>query len=231
MCHLASGYDFARRIERFDAGEASLATFIATARDELANVAGQTMLTTGIQQAFDEGAGRLAKRAGAELVGYGQETSGTCGRAQVFTVSADAFLGDEDFQEEVFGPASLIVRCKDLDQVAQVLSAMEGQLTTTLHMNADDHSAAAKLIPILEQLAGRIIANGWPTGVDVTHAMVHGGPFPATSDGRTTSVGTLAIERFLRPVSYQDMPEGLLPTAIRDGESGTLRRIDGQYQL
>lgn len=209
----------------------ALATFIATARDELANVAGQTMLTTGIQQAFDEGAGRLAKRAGAELVGYGQETSGTCGRAQVFTASADAFLADENFQEEVFGPASLIVRCKDLDQLAQVLSAMEGQLTTTLHMNADDHDAAAKLMPILEQLAGRIIANGWPTGVDVTHAMVHGGPFPATSDGRTTSVGTLAIERFVRPVSYQDMPEELLPVAIRDGESGTLRRIDGQYQL
>ena len=112
----------------------------------------------------------------------------------------------------------------------QVLSGLEGQLTTTLHMNGADHDDAASLMPALEKLAGRIIANSWPTGVDVTHAMVHGGPFPATSDGRSTSVGTLAIERFLRPVSYQDMPESLLPSALRSENPGCLVRIDGDYR-
>ncbi len=211
-------------------GEA-LDRFVSAAAKALPDVGGQTMLTTGISSAYAEGAKRLSERSGAELVGLGEEAPGTCGRAQVYTVSADAFLADPDFQEEVFGPASLIVRCTDLDQVAQVLSGMEGQLTTTLHMNESDHEAAAKLIPVLEQLAGRIIANGWPTGVDVTHAMVHGGPFPATSDGRSTSVGTLAIERFLRPVSYQDMPAALLPNILREGVQGTLRRVDGEYRL
>ena len=209
----------------------ALDTFVDTAAKALPDVGGQTMLTTGISSAYAEGAKRLSERSGAQLVGLGEDAPSSCGRAQVYTVSADAFLADPDFQEEIFGPASLIVRCTDLDQAAQVLSGMEGQLTTTLHMNDGDHEAAAKLMPVLEQLAGRIIANGWPTGVDVTHAMVHGGPFPATSDGRSTSVGTLAIERFVRPVSYQDMPEALLPEALREGASGTLRRIDGSYTV
>ena len=209
----------------------ALDRFVAATAEALPGVGGQTMLTTGISSAYAEGARRLSQRAGAELVGLGEDAPGTCGRAQVYTVAAEAFLADPDFQEEVFGPASLIVRCRDLEQVAEVLSGLEGQLTTTLHMNDADHDAAGKLMPILEQLAGRIIANGWPTGVDVTHAMVHGGPFPATSDGRSTSVGTLAIERFLRPVSYQDMPEALLPGALREDATGGLRRIDGRYSV
>ena len=123
------------------------------------------------------------------------------------------------------GPQSL----KAAQQSLAIAEELEGQLTATLHMNSSDHGEAAKLVPILEQRAGRIIANAWPTGVDVTHAMVHGGPFPATSDGRSTSVGTLAIDRFLRPVSYQDMPAALLPKALLDGTSTVLRRVDGTY--
>lgn len=211
-------------------GEA-LERFLARAKKALSGVASQTMLTGGIHRAYSEGAARLAERNGAELVGLGEESPGMCGWAQVYTVSADAFLADEAFQEEVFGPASIVVRCKDLDQVRDVLSGLEGQLTTTLHMAEEDHQSARTLMPVLEKLAGRIIANGWPTGVDVTHAMVHGGPFPATSDGRSTSVGTLAIDRFLRPVSYQDMPESLLPAALRDGKAATLVRVDGEYRV
>ena len=209
-------------------GEA-LTRFLGAAKQALEGVGAQTMLTKGIQSAYDEGSARLAKRTGAELVGMGDETPAGCGRAQVYATSAEAFLADEGFGEEVFGPSSVVVKCKDLDQLQQVLASMEGQLTTTLHMNEADHEAAAKLIPTLEKLAGRIIANGWPTGVDVTHAMVHGGPYPATSDGRSTSVGTMAIDRFLRPVSYQDMPEGLLPQVLRDGQAATLSRVDGKY--
>jgi len=109
-----------------------------------------------------------------------------------------------------------------------VLEQMEGQLTITLQMDTEDSEDVRKLLPVLERKAGRILVNGWPTGVEVTHAMVHGGPFPATSEGRTTSVGTLAIRRFLRPVCYQDFPPDLLPEALRDGNPLGLRRmIDG----
>ncbi len=149
---------------------------------------------------------RSAHKAARSWSGPAQKVSGPCGRSYVYTVSAADFRSNPAFEQEVFGPSSIIVRCTDLDEVADILSGMEGQLTATLHMAASDHQAARALLPILEQRAGRIIANAWPTGVDVTHAMVHGGPFPATSDGRSTSVGTLAIDRFLRPVSYQDMP-------------------------
>ena len=110
-----------------------------------------------------------------------------------------------------------------------MLNALEGQLTIALHMDKDDYATAAKLMPVLENKAGRILVNGFGTGVEVSHAMVHGGPFPATSDSRATSVGTLAMDRFLRPVCYQDMPQELLPEALRDGNPlGIFRRTDGQ---
>ncbi|MCA0976827.1 aldehyde dehydrogenase (NADP(+)) [Qipengyuania flava] len=205
--------------------------FIAKAREALPSVAAQTMLTKGISDAYLKGISTLASLDGAEPVGGGQEGSSACGRAEVYTVSASAFRKDNGFEEEVFGPSSIIVRCSDLAEVAEILESLEGQLTATLHLNEADHQEAAKLLPVLEQRAGRILANAWPTGVDVTHAMVHGGPFPATSDGRSTSVGTLAIDRFLRPVCYQDLPESLLPEALKEGSLGSLTRVDGAYQL
>ncbi|MEW4449431.1 aldehyde dehydrogenase (NADP(+)) [Qipengyuania sp. JC766] len=208
----------------------ALDIFLDETRTALAEIGGQTMLTPSIHDAYAEAAERLAMRSGAEQVGIGPEATGTCGRAQVFTVSAEAFLADPGFSEEVFGPSSIVVRCSDLAQLRGVLEQMEGQLTATLHMDEADHDAARDLLPVLETLAGRIIANGWPTGVDVTHAMVHGGPFPATSDGRSTSVGTLAIDRFLRPVSYQDMPEALLPKSLRDEAGSEIRRVDGKFR-
>lgn len=111
----------------------------------------------------------------------------------------------------------------------QVTEALEGQLTAALHLDAADHDAARTLLPSLERLAGRILVNGFGTGVEVGHAMVHGGPWPSTSDGRTTSVGSLAIARFVRPVSYQDLPDDLLPAALR-AESALRHtwRVDGK---
>jgi len=107
---------------------------------------------------------------------------------------------------------------------------MEGQLTATVHAAAPDTSLASRLLPILERMAGRIIFNGWPTGVEVVPSMVHGGPFPATSDSRTTSVGTMAMDRFLRPVAYQDVPDALLPSAVRESNPESLPRlVDGSY--
>ena len=205
-----------------------LQTFIKTAGEKLGDVAAQTMLTSGIRGAYDKGIATLGKLKGAELVGMGAEGSGNCGRAQVYTVSGENFLADDVYMHEIFGPSSIVVRCADMAEVKKILTRLEGQLTATMHMNDGDHDAARELIPVLEQLAGRIIANAWPTGVDVTHAMVHGGPFPATSDGRSTSVGSLAIDRFLRPVSYQDMPEDLLPQPLQNDGGDAPRRVNGK---
>ncbi|NVD44935.1 aldehyde dehydrogenase (NADP(+)) [Qipengyuania atrilutea] len=209
----------------------ALDTFLASAKEALGTTAAQTMLTKNIKGAYDQGAGKLSSKSGATLVGQGAEGSAACGRAQVFTVSAADFMADEDYREEVFGPSSIVIRCADVDEIRSVLASLEGQLTATLHMVEGDYEAAKTLLPVLESIAGRVLANGWPTGVEVTHAMVHGGPFPATSDGRSTSVGTMAIERYLRPVSYQDLPEELLPEVLKDGAAKCLRRVDGKYEV
>lgn len=204
--------------------------FIATVAAALEGIPAQTMLTAGIQSAYAKGIEAIAEH-GATLVGTGVDGSAACGRAHVFTVSGADFRANPALGHEVFGPSSIIVTCADLAEVAAILAGMEGQLTATLHMAEADYNAARALIPILENRAGRIIANAWPTGVEVTHAMVHGGPFPATSDGRSTSVGTLAIDRFMRPVSYQDLPAALLPKALLDGPSAVLRRVDGVFEV
>lgn len=208
---------------------AALNRFVSATKQALGSVPAQTMLTRGISNAYREGVMALGDLGGAELLGVGEEGSTNCGRAHVYAVKGDDFLADRGFEAEVFGPSSIIVRCADLNEVVAILEGLEGQLTATLHMVGDDHESASRLMPILEQKAGRIIANAWPTGVDVTHAMVHGGPYPATSDGRSTSVGTLAIDRFLRPVSYQDMPSALLASQLKDEESAALRRVDGKW--
>jgi 2,5-dioxopentanoate dehydrogenase len=122
------------------------------------------------------------------------------------------------------------VRCRDLDEVQAVIDGLEGQLTATLMMDPEDRISAASLMPSLSRKVGRVLANGWPTGVEVGHAMVHGGPYPATSDARTTSVGRLAIDRFLRPFCFQDMPDDLLPPALRDSNPWKIsRRVDGVW--
>jgi NADP-dependent aldehyde dehydrogenase len=210
---------------------AALDRFLAATAAALATVPAQTMLTSGIRQTYDQGIARLSATSGAALIGQGQEATGPCGRAEVYTVTGADFRRNQTFQHEIFGPSSIVVRCADLEELAQILEGMEGQLTATLHSNGGDHADAARLLPILERRVGRIIANAWPTGVEVTHAMVHGGPFPATSDGRSTSVGTLAIDRFLRPVCYQDLPAALLPKMLLDGPNPVLRRIDGTYAV
>ena len=131
----------------------------------------------------------------------------------------------------MFGAAGVVVRYDDPADLADSLKGLEGQLTATIHYAPADADAARQLLPVLEDRVGRILFNGWPTGVEVGHAMVHGGPYPATSDSRTTSVGSLAIERFQRPVAYQDVPAELLPEAVRDDNPwGLRRRIDGELE-
>jgi len=202
--------------------------FTAAAGAALAGCAAQTMLTPAIHRAYEQARGSLAHAPGVRICGQGHDVSGpNQAQAALFVTDDDAFRENPQLAQEVFGPAAIVVRAKSLESLLTLSDALEGQLSATIHLRAPDHAFAARLIPALERKVGRIIANGWPTGVEVAHAMVHGGPFPATSDGRTTSVGSLAIERFLRPVCYQDLPSTLLPDALRDGDSRFERLIDG----
>jgi NADP-dependent aldehyde dehydrogenase len=206
--------------------------FVTAASDAMCGAPSQVMLTPGIHKAYESGVARWASAPALKLVAQGQEPSGpTSGRGALFTMTGADFIADPSHAEEVFGAASLLVRCASIDELIQVIGLLEGQLTATLHVTDEDTALAQQLLPVLERLAGRILANGWPTGVEVTDAQVHGGPFPSTSDGRSTSVGTLAIDRFLRPVAYQDLPVALLPAELRDGDAGIPRRIDGKPTL
>jgi NADP-dependent aldehyde dehydrogenase len=188
------------------------------------------MLTPGIFKAYQTGVKRLREQPSVEEVAHGAiDTAANRGQAALFITDEDSFRATETLRQEVFGASSLVVRCRDLSAMRGILEQLEGQLTITLQMDQTDLEAARALLPTLERRAGRILVNGWPTGVEVGHAMVHGGPFPATSDGRTTSVGTLAIRRFLRPVCYQDLPDDLLPVALRDANPlGVPRLTDGK---
>ena len=206
--------------------------FVAAASAALSAAAQQVMLTPGIHAAYDAGVAALDGNASATRVATGGAAEG-CNRGQgaLFSTSAIAFLADKALGHEVFGAAAVIVRCADEAELALVLRGLEGQLTATLQMDAADEAMAARLLPLLADRAGRVLANGWPTGVDVTHAMVHGGPYPATSDARTTSVGTLALARFLRPVCYQDLPDALLPPPLQsDNPWGIPRKVDGVWE-
>lgn len=205
-----------------------LTTFVAAATEALSKAPATPMLTPNIARNYASGVDSLSRAA--DLVARGKDGgSETCGQAALFTTDAASFLKSEALQAEVFGSSSLIVRCADSDEMRSVAEGIEGQLTATVHADESDLDAAGQLLPLLELKAGRILFDGWPTGVEVSHAMVHGGPFPATSDSRTTSVGSRAIERYLRPVCYQDVPKSLLPSAIADGNPEHLwRRIDGQ---
>ncbi|HUP28927.1 MAG TPA: aldehyde dehydrogenase (NADP(+)), partial [Usitatibacter sp.] len=192
--------------------------FVGKVAENLPSAAAQTMLTPGISQAYRGGVEKLAAHSKVKTVARGQAASAPhAGQAAFFTTDAKSFMADHALRNEVFGSSSVLVRCRDVDAMREILEDLEGQLTITLQMDAEDLEYARALLPVLERKAGRVLVNGFPTGVEVSHAMVHGGPFPATSDGRSTSVGSLAIQRFLRPVCYQDFPAGLLPEPLRDG--------------
>ncbi len=207
-----------------------LDAFIAAASTAMGGAAASTMLTPGIFQAYQDGVQHLASNPAVAEVARGvpDAAPNRCQPA-LFVTDADSFLADQSLGHEVFGASSLVIRCRDLEAIRALIAKMQGQLTITLQMEEADTEAARQLLPTLERKAGRLLVNGWPTGVEVCHAMVHGGPFPSTSDSRTTSVGTLAIRRFLRPVCYQDLPDALLPTALQHANPFNVpRMVDGK---
>ena len=206
-----------------------LDTFAAAAGDAVAGTAPTAMLTPGIADAYRHGVQALEGEAAVVARGSEADAPAAQCRAALFSSDVAGFLGSAALQSEVFGASGVIVRCADAAELLTVAAGVEGQLTATIHAADSDTDQAGTLLNVLELKAGRILFNSWPTGVEVGHAMVHGGPFPSTSDSRTTSVGARAIERFLRPVCYQDVPKSLLPSAIADGNpDGLWRRIDGR---
>ncbi|WP_439635379.1 aldehyde dehydrogenase (NADP(+)) [Oceanicaulis sp.] len=208
-----------------------LDAFVDAARKAVEAASPQVMLTAGIKSAYDSGVEKLAQVKGVKKLARGEDGDACGAGPALFEAAADIFEGDAALSEEVFGASSVLVRCKDEASLIKALERLEGQLTATLHLTESDHALASKVLPVLERKAGRILANGWPTGVEVCHAMVHGGPFPATSDTRSTSVGTMAIDRFLRPVCLQNIPEALLPASLKgQGLDGRLRRVDGEWR-
>ncbi|WP_120631390.1 aldehyde dehydrogenase (NADP(+)) [Ruegeria sp. EL01] len=178
--------------------------FAATAAQALSQVGEQIMLSEGILNAYRRGCQRLTDIAGIDVLHQGPS-------GLLYQATFGDWMTHETLGEEVFGPFGGIVTVSSVDQALDFARKLDGQLTCTLQLDEDDLAVAAKLLPVLERKAGRVLANGFPTGVEVCDAMVHGGPYPASTNFGATSVGTLAIRRFLRPVCYQDIPAQLLP--------------------
>ena len=187
--------------------------FERAAATALAAVQGQTMLTDGIAAAYRAGQTRIAGAPGVEAL-VETTSEGRKATPNLYKVTADAFNASHELAEEVFGPLGLVIRAKSEADMLAIAQTLEGQLTCTLQLDAADHPLARRLLPVLERKAGRLLANGFPTGVEVADAMVHGGPYPASTNFGATSVGTMAIRRFLRPVCYQNLPKDLLPADL-----------------
>ncbi len=186
------------------------------------------MLTASIAARHDQGVDALSAFAGVNVLVRGENTQGQAG-ASLLTVSAEDFLRQSELQMEVFGPCSLVVRYDDVAVAIAISHALEGQLTATLMADDEDSSDAQSLLEPLTRIAGRVLMNGVPTGVEPIHAMVHAGPWPAASEARSGSVGTAAIERFCRRVCYQDIPDSMLPPMLREANPLNLARlVDGK---
>ncbi len=206
-----------------------LDAFLSDACKALGDVPAQTMLTAGIAKAYAAAVSEREAGAKASVKMKGTDAGGACDAAPVvFEVASDVWLANPALHDEVFGPAAVVVRCSDADAVKKVAEALEGQLTATFMMDDEDLAAVTPLLPVVERKAGRISRNNFPTGVEVCHAMMHGGPYPASTDVRSTSVGTKAIERFLRPVAYQNFLQDMLPDALKD-DAKTPRLDNGQH--
>ncbi len=215
----------------FGVAGALLDAFAASVAEAVAATPPASMLTTDIRNAFEHGRDSLGAEAGATVVARAAsaiDAAQTQAAAIVMETDAATFLARPQLAEEVFGPFSLVVKAESTAQLEALARRLEGQLTATIHATTEDLSTASDLLASLATKAGRLIVNGWPTGVEVCHAMQHGGPWPATSDARFTSVGTAALERFIRPVCYQDVPQSLLPDALKDGNPlGIMRMVEG----
>ena len=205
--------------------------FLNTLSDAIKNITPATMLSKNILANYNRGVEQL-KTLATVTAQSSNEADGTKNEAApfIFTVAQKDFIENKNLANEVFGPASLIVLCKNTAEIYAALQQAEGQLTSTIHASAEDENALQPFIDLMKEKAGRIIFGGYPTGVEVCDSMVHGGPFPATTDSSSTSVGSAAVLRFVRPVAYQNFPQHLLPDALKDKNPlKILRMVNGEY--
>lgn len=208
-----------------------LERFLARAAAAIGEVPEGVMLNSAICSGYHKGANALADSEGVTVVAKGQvghSETGYFGQTQLLITSAETFLANPSMQDEVFGPSSLVIRCSSIAELINIAQGIKGQLTVSLHASETELANYAELAAVLATKAGRVVINGFPTGVEVVPSMVHGGPFPATTDSRFTSVGTAAIKRFVRPVCWQNYPQALLPEALQDSNPLQLPRlVDG----
>jgi 2,5-dioxopentanoate dehydrogenase len=212
--------------------------FLKTITDIFRQQNAGTMLTPIIQKAYNDGIVRMAEQTGVQVLSHGEgiETNEKVhghnrGIPYALHTTSAHFLSNPALEEEVFGPSTLIVTAKSMDDMLAIAGNMKGHLTASLHGTEEDLQKHTELINILRRKVGRLIFNGFPTGVEVSHSMVHGGPFPATTDSRMTSVGTRAIYRFTRPVCYQNFPDTMLPDALKNANPLRIwRLVDGEMR-
>ncbi|MGB0743878.1 MAG: aldehyde dehydrogenase (NADP(+)), partial [Opitutales bacterium] len=179
-------------------------------------------------KAFKESTTGIAASEGVTTLATAPDAGANCGTPAVFSVSVDNFMKNPELEAEMFGPATLIVE-GSIEEIEQAIVHLEGQLVGTIHASESELCNYTSLVRALESRCGRLVLNAYPTGVDVCHAIVHGGPYPATSDGRSSSVGTLAIDRFCRSVAWQGFPEAELPVELQNENPLKIwRMVDGE---
>lgn len=216
----------------FGVGGTELDVFAAGLTKAIQGTPPGTMLHAGIARSYHRGLDSMEKTPGVVSLAMSDTEADerkTQGEAVLFATDIDNFLQKKELQQEVFGPYALLISAPSIEKLTEAALGLDGQLTATLHATEDDLANAADLISVLERKAGRLIINGFPTGVEVCAAMHHGGPYPATTDERFTSVGTAAIQRWVRPICYQNFPDNLLPQELQNANPlGIMRLIDGQ---
>jgi 2,5-dioxopentanoate dehydrogenase len=206
-------------------------TFVQRVGELASAVAPGVMLHQGISASFHKGTEKLQKVAGVSVVGK-STTEAPQGRApaMIFNTDSKTFQQQHVLSEEVFGPSSLLVNCGSTEELENIARNLAGQLTATIHGTEEDLVEHAGLLAILREKAGRLIFNQFPTGVEVCPSMQHGGPYPATTDSRFTSVGTFAIKRFVRPIAFQNFPDAALPVELKNKNARNIWRIvDGKF--
>jgi len=207
----------------------ALDEFVEKAKEKLNQSTGGTMLHKGIKSNYDGKLKEISDQKGISVIASGAGQGACVGRAHLLKTDGGTFSANEILQEEIFGPASIIVECKDSAEMLRTANSFKGNLTATLQATSADLQNTKPLIRILERKVGRLIVNGFPTGLEVCYSMMHGGPFPATTDSRFTSVGTGAIKRFLRPVSFQNFPQDALVEELKnENNMGVWRIWDGE---
>jgi 2,5-dioxopentanoate dehydrogenase len=203
-------------------------TFVEQLAELTRGTASGAMLSPKTSAAYNEGLERMRTRGAAPLARGQRGDQAAAGQAALWQIDAASALAQPELTQEVFGPSTLVVRYANAAQLEHLVRGLEGSLTATVHATPEELLAQAPLLGLLARKAGRLVFNQFPTGVEVNHAMVHGGPFPATSDGRSTSVGTRAIERFSRLIAYQNFPDDALPAELRNANPrGVWRLLDG----